>query len=169
MKPVECPFEAEVLSAVLQATWPERADAELKAHVETCPICGDVAAIAGAFEDARVEMRASASIPDSGHVWRSAQLRAWREAAEAANRPMAAVQIVAFVCAAALLLTNFRTLWGWLQAGYAWAGQGVAALDGNGFVAAASKAVAEHGVLALAMVALLLLVPAAALVAIGRD
>src|ERR1035438_10143855 len=51
-----------------------------------------VSAIAGAIEDTRAEMSAQASVPNSGLVWWLAQLRARREAAEAANRPMIAVQ-----------------------------------------------------------------------------
>ena len=70
MQPVECEFEAEVLSAVLQSRWPERADPALQAHVADCTICSDVAAVAGVIEDAREEMRAEVIVPDSGRVWR---------------------------------------------------------------------------------------------------
>ncbi len=80
MKPVECEFEAEVLAAALQSRWPDRVDAGLRAHVLTCGICSDVAAVAGAVDAARDEMRASIVVPDSGRVWWLAQLRARREA-----------------------------------------------------------------------------------------
>ena len=89
MNPVECEFEAEVLAAALQSRWPERVDDELRAHVAGCAICSDVIAIARALDDAREEMRASASVPDSSRVWWLAQLRARREAVLRGDRRLA--------------------------------------------------------------------------------
>ena len=108
MTPLECEFESEVLAAAGQGRWPDRVDAQLRAHVAACQICSDVAAIAGVIEATREELRTSAVIPNSGRVWWLAQLRARREAAEAANRPMIAVQVVAFICAVCLLGACFR-------------------------------------------------------------
>ena len=153
MTPVECEFEPEVLAAVLQARWPDRVDAELRAHVAACPICSDVATIAGAIEDTRAEMSAQASVPNSGRVWWLAQLRARREAAEAANRPMIAVQAVAFVCAVCLLGWCVRAASTWLSPVFARIASGMV----------------DHAVLALAMAAVFLLVPAGVYLALGRD
>jgi hypothetical protein len=119
---VECEFEADVLAAVLQSRWPERADAELRDHAAGCAICRDVAAIAGAFDQARDEMRPLAVVPGSGRVWFLAQMRARREAERAAARPMAVAQIVAAACAAGLLFEcwdGLRTTVGWLASGFA--------------------------------------------------
>ena len=153
MTPMECEFESEVLAAVLQARWPDRADAQLRAHVAACQICSDVAAIAGVIEATREDMSAQAVIPNSGRVWWLAQLRARREAAEAANRPMIAVQVVAFVCAVCLLLGCFRAASTWLS---------------PVFARIASDMV-DHAVLALAMAAVFFLVPAGVYLALGRD
>ena len=101
MQPVECEFEAEVLSAVLQSRWPERADPALQAHVADCTICSDVAAGAGVIEDAREEMRAEVVVPDSGRVWWLARVRARQEAAKTAARPITATQMIAGACAVA--------------------------------------------------------------------
>ena len=49
MRQIECAFESEVVMAVVQSRWPDRADAELREHVKTCEICADVAAVAGAI------------------------------------------------------------------------------------------------------------------------
>src|SRR5580700_9883308 len=68
MKHVECEFEAEVLAAALQSRWPERVDAQLRAHVAGCAVCADVAAIAVAVDAAREDLSASAMVPDSGRV-----------------------------------------------------------------------------------------------------
>ncbi len=78
MKPMECEFESEVLEATLQSRWPEQVDAQLREHVAACPICSDVVVIAAAIEQDREQMRAQAVVPDSGHVWRLAQMRARR-------------------------------------------------------------------------------------------
>ena len=153
MTPVECEFESEVLAAVLQARWPERVDSQLREHVAACPICSDVATIAGAIEDTRQEMSARAVIPNSGRVWWLAQLRARREAAEAANRPMTAVQVVAFVCAVCLIAVCFRAASIWLSPVFA----------------RIASVMVEHAVLAVAMAAVLFLVPAGVYLALGRD
>jgi hypothetical protein len=153
MTPMECEFESEVLAAVLQARWPDRVEAQLRAHVAACQICSDVAAIAGAIESTREELRAIAVIPNSGRVWWLAQLRARREAAEAANRPMTAVQVVAFVCAVCLLGWCFGAASTWLSP----------------VVARIASSMVEHAVLALAMAAVSFLVPAGVYLALGRD
>ena len=153
MIPVECEFEAEVLAAALQGRWPGRVDAQLRAHVAACQICSDVAVIAGVSEDARQEISARAVVPNSGRVWWLAQLRARREAAEAANRPMIAVQVVAFICAVCLL--------GWCL--------GAASIWLSPVVARIASSMVEHAVLALAMAAVFLLVPAGVYLALGRE
>jgi hypothetical protein len=134
VKPIECEFEADVLAAV----WSE----ELRAHLATCPICSDVAAIAAAFEGAREEMRATMVVPDSGRVWWLAQVRARREATRAAGRPITAIQVIALACAIGLLGACFG---------------------------AASAFLAEHGLIVLAMASVLLLVPGAVYLALGRE
>jgi hypothetical protein len=144
MQRVECEFEAEVLAAAIQSRWPDRVDASLRAHAEDCEICRDVAAIAGAIESAREDSRAHAHVPDAGRVWWLAQIRARREAARAAARPIEIVQIVAAVCAivvAAVLCVEFN----------------------------AAGLLLEHGMVAVGVAALLCLAPAAAWYALHRD
>lgn len=115
MKPIECELESEVLAAVLQNRWPERVDIGLHQHVVACPICADVVAIAGAIDNAREEMRARAVVPDSGRVWWLAQMRARREAAQTAGRPITAAQVIALACAVGLLGACFGATSGWFQ------------------------------------------------------
>ena len=115
MKPMDCELESEVLAAVLQNRWPERSDASLRAHVAACAVCADVLAIAGAIDNAREEMRARAVVPDSGRVWWLAQMRARREASQAAGRPITAVQVIAFACAMGLLGACFGATSAWFQ------------------------------------------------------
>lgn len=151
MKPADCEFEAEALAAALQSRWPERVDAALRAHVAGCAICSDVVAVAGAIDAARERM--GVAVPDSGQVWWRAQLRARREAAEAAGRPITAIQAIAFACAVGLLVACFDTASQWFQPALGWI---------------ASNA-AEHAALLLATAAVVLLLPAAVYLAMGRD
>jgi hypothetical protein len=149
MTRAECDFEAEVLAAVLQG----RDDAGLRAHRAACPICSDVAAIAEAIETDRAAGTAPV-IPNSGRMWWLAQRRARLEAAEAANRPLTAVQVIAMVCAAALLVTYLpaavaRIEWTWV-----------------GWM---TSLLVEHGALALAAAAVLFLLPAAVYFTMLRD
>lgn len=169
MKPVECEFEPEVLAATLQSRWPERVDADLRAHVASCAICSDVVAIAGAFDNAREEMRGCAVVPDSGRVWWLAQLRARREAAEAAGRPITAAQVIAFACAAGVLGACFGATSTWFQSALGWIGSSLAAFDVKGFLPYAAALLAGHGVLVLAAAAVFCLVPTAVYLALGRD
>jgi hypothetical protein len=162
MKPVECEFEEDVLAAVLQSRWPERVDDVLRAHVAACAICSDVAAIAGAIDDAREEMRAAAVIPDSGRVWWLAQMRARREATKTAGRPITAVQVIALACAVGLLGACFGATSLWFQAALGRIESNLAGFSATAFLG-------QHGLIVLALAALLLLVPGAVYLALGRE
>ena len=157
MKPVECPFEAEVLEAVLHSHWP---DPELRAHAAGCAICSDVAAIAGSIENSRAELRACAVVPDSGRVWWLAQRRARMEAARTASRPIAAAQAIAVACAICALIVCLPFVSAWFQAFL----ERFATGSGE-----AISVLAGHGVLVLGVAAVLFLVPAAFYVAMGRE
>jgi len=162
MKPIECELESEVLAAVLQSRWPNRVDATLRAHVAACPICTDVVAIAGALDEAREETRASAHVPDSGRVWWLAQMRARREAAQAAGRPITAAQLIAFACAMGLLGACFGATSAWFQSA-------LHAIKLQALLPSAAALVTEHGALLLAMAAIVLLVPAAVYLTMLRE
>lgn len=156
MRRLECEFEAEVLAAALQSRWPERVDAELRAHASTCEICTDVAAVAAAMDDASTQLRASAAIPDSGRVWWLAQVRARREAAAAAGRPITAVQVAACACAAGLCGACFGATSTWFQAALRSALHAKALLAG-------------HELLIAGLAAVVLLAPVAVYLAEGRE
>jgi hypothetical protein len=169
MKPLECPFESEALAAARQSRWPDRVDAALRAHVAACPVCSDVVAVAAALGEARRELQARAAVPDSGRLWWRAQLRARREAAEAAGRPITAAQALAFACATGLLGACFGAASTWFQSALAWVATTLTGPGFRAFLASAAAPLAEHGTLILAMAAVLLLLPAAVYLALGRD
>lgn len=169
MNPVECEFEADVFAAVAQSRWPERVEARLREHVAACGVCSDVAAVAGAFEGARDELVSCAAVPDASRVWRLAQIRARREAIQAAGRPITAAQVSAFACAAGLLGACFGATSTWFQAALGRVGSSVAHLDVGPLLSSASKLMVENGAFVLGMVAVVFLVPTAVYVALGRD
>ena len=169
MKPVECEFESDALAAAIQSRWPERVDDALRAHIVSCAVCSDVVAVAGAIDEAREEMVGGAVVPDSGRVWWRAQLRARREAAESAGRPISAAQAIAFASAVGLLGACFGAASKWFQSAFSSVASGLAGVEIKPLLLSATALFAEPGALVLAMIALLFLLPAAVYLAIGRD
>jgi hypothetical protein len=166
MNPVECEFEAEVLAAVVQSRWPDRTDPVLRAHVENCGICSDVAAVAGVIEGCHEEMRAAAVVPDSGRVWWVAQMRARREAAKEAGRPITVAQVLSFACAMGLLGACFGATSTWFQSTLHGVGTG---FDWKKLAPIATTVISEHGVLTILALALLLVVTGAVYWVVVRD
>lgn len=158
MNAVECEFEAEVLAAVVQSRWPERTDSALRTHVAGCAICSDVLLVAAAMDESREEIRAVASVPDSGRVWWVAQMRARREAAKTAGRPITAAQVLAFACAMGLMGACFGATSLWFQGALRRMGEGI---DWKLLMAAAGSAITDHSGLALLAAGLLVAIPGA--------
>jgi hypothetical protein len=114
-----CTREAEALEVVLGGGWPSCADADLRAHVEQCPICADVVAVAAAMQEEHSLACQQAHVPSAGLVWWRAELRARQEAARKAARPMTLVQGVAAACGLAALLTVASLLSPWVRSQFA--------------------------------------------------
>jgi hypothetical protein len=169
MKPIDCELESEVLAAVLQNRWPDRVDASLRAHVAACGICADVAAIAGAIDHSREETRAHAVVPNSGRVWWLAQMRARREAAQAAGRPITAAQVIALACAVGLLGACFGATSAWFQSVLHRTAPVLGAIKFPALLPLAAAFAVEHSVVLLAMAAILLVVPAAVYLTMLRE
>ena len=169
MKPVDCELEAEVLAAVLQNRWPERVDAGLRVHVAACEICADVVAIAGVIDSAREQMRAQAAIPDSGRVWWRAQMRARREAAQAAGRPITAAQVIAFACAMGLLGACCGATSAWFQSALRRIAASLATIGFQTLLPSAGAFAAQHAALLAGISALLLGVPTAIYLTMLRE
>jgi hypothetical protein len=164
---IECPREQDVVDAVATGRWPDRVDPELMAHIAGCHTCGDVALVAAAIDAEHEAAWPQAQVPSSAHVWWRAQMRARREAALAAARPITLAQGVA--AAAAVGLAAAWVTWiewprfipadGWLVL--------PGSLDAMPLMRDAVRAVAltaaslPHQELAVAAGAVLLLAPAA--------
>ena len=119
MTPVECCREVDVIDAVTSRRWPDRADADLRAHVAACAICADVADVASALQDDR-EAAFAAPLPllPADVVWFRAQARARAEAARQAARPIAVMQGIGLAVATAVisLLIGVVAVWVWQRA-----------------------------------------------------
>lgn len=107
----ECLREQDVMDAVASGRWPERSDAELRRHVEGCPICQDVATVLPAIAAERDETWEAVAVPAASVVWWRAQIRAREEAARAVQRPIAITQAVAVTCLVAATLVLIPVAW----------------------------------------------------------
>ncbi len=99
----ECTFEAEVLAAVVEGRWPLAVEPFLREHAAACPLCSEALTVASVLAADRQELKVAPWLPAAGTVWWRAQIRARREAAAAAARPLLAAQAVAFVAVLAIL------------------------------------------------------------------
>ncbi len=106
----ECEREQDVLDAILTGRWPARCDEELRAHLNACALCSDLAAAAVAIVDQRDGAWSQAHVPTAGVVWWRAQLRSREDAARAAGRPVAFIQGVAASVALWLIVSLVRAL-----------------------------------------------------------
>ena len=106
----ECSREEDVLDALSARRWPDRCDADLRAHVASCDICADLVDVAAALLDDHEVAWRDARVPPSGVVWWRAQLRAREDAARAAARPLAFIQGVAASVAVWLVVALVRAV-----------------------------------------------------------
>ena len=104
-------------------------------------------------------------IPDSGRVWWLAQLRARRDAAQTAARPITAAQVVAFASVVALLGACFGATSIWFQESLHSAAVTLRGMDSQTML----SMLMEHGALVGAMVAVLALLPAVIYLTVAKD
>jgi hypothetical protein len=117
MTPLECIREADVIDAVASRRWPDRADAELRAHVARCAVCADVAEVAAAIHTEHDVAWNEAVLPPADMVWLRAQGRARSAAAREAARPIAVMQALGLASAAAVMsiAIGFVAYWVWAR------------------------------------------------------
>jgi hypothetical protein len=113
----ECVHEADVLTAISTRRWPDRAPAELVAHVASCPVCADVLAVASAFEDDLEQAPPPQRPPDATVVWLRAQMRARVENERLAQRPITVAQAIGLATGVGVLGAVFGASATWFQSG----------------------------------------------------
>jgi hypothetical protein len=112
-----CPREKEVKDLVELGQWPQACVQELRAHVDGCRACGELALVTMAFQQARIEAAGAAKLGSPGLLWWRAQLRRRNAAVERIGRPILGAQI--FALAVYLLLAVGFVAWQ-AQHGVAW-------------------------------------------------
>ena len=75
-----CAREPELAEAVRSGRWPLGCEPELRAHVQECRRCGEMAMLTAAFQQARAQAVGAADLPrpglpNAGLLWWRAQLR----------------------------------------------------------------------------------------------
>jgi hypothetical protein len=119
MTPLDCVRDADLIDAIASRRWPERADAELRAHVAQCAVCADIAAVAVAMHDDRDAAFAEAAhLPSADIVWFRAQSRARADASREAARPIAVMQALGLAGATGIIsaLIGIVAYWVWQRA-----------------------------------------------------
>ena len=165
----ECPLEEEILTEAMQSRCPDQANPALRAHAAQSASGAAVAAIASLTAAAREEDGTHAEIPEAGLVWWRAQLRARREAAKSAGRPITAAQVIAFACAAGLLGACFGATSTWFQSLVRTLISGLSGLRLPQLGPIASALIAQYGAWVAAGGAVLLVIPTVIYLAFLRE
>ena len=106
-----CAHERDVLDLAAIGQWPQRADAQLRAHVATCTTCAEVAEVAVAVREWG-DADPVAHVPDASVVWHRAQVKAREAAARTASKPVWVAQGFALVALLVALV--------WMGPGAGW-------------------------------------------------
>jgi hypothetical protein len=112
---IQCAFEQELLDAVASKRWPGRLEPSLAAHVGGRSVCRDTVEIAQAFLDEPNDAGTEPPLPSAAAIWWRAQIRARKESARLATRPIALVQAIATVCVAAASLAAAPAASAWVR------------------------------------------------------
>ena len=111
MKFPQCEREQAVTEMLQSGHWPEACDPGLRIHVENCAVCSEVVQVAQLLREEHASLSADMKLPDAGLVWWKSQLRARREAAHIATRPIALAEKFALACGLACL--SAFMVWKW--------------------------------------------------------
>jgi hypothetical protein len=111
MKVPQCEREQAVTEMLQCGRWPEACDPALRTHVEHCVVCSEVVLVAQFLREENASLLTNMKLPDAGLVWWKSQLRARREAADLATRPIALAERFAVACGLASLLAF--VVWKW--------------------------------------------------------
>lgn len=102
-----CDRASELLADIASGQWPDAAPAGLRAHVERCASCADLALAAGMLLSDRIASEPAVVLPPSGAVWFRMQMRAKRDAATVAARTVGRAQALVMLATVTGLATAF--------------------------------------------------------------
>ncbi len=107
----ECRHEGDLVAAVTSGRWPSAVDPVMRDHVASCAVCADVLQVAEAMTAIEHETLADTRLPSAGQVWWRSQVRARRDAAATAARPVLVAQAVGAAAAVGLLAAVVSWQW----------------------------------------------------------
>lgn len=107
----ECRHEGNLVAAVTSGRWPSAVDPEMRDHVASCAVCADVLQVAEAMTAIEHQTLADTRLPSAGQVWWRSQVRARRDAAATAARPVLVAQAVGAAAAVGLLAAVVSWQW----------------------------------------------------------
>ena len=90
-----CSQHQKVAAAIQTGQWLDGCDPALRSHVESCPVCSDVALLARAFRQSRSSALQQPQLPSPGILWWRAQLRRKNADFERVMRPVAVAEKIA--------------------------------------------------------------------------
>lgn len=82
---------------------------ELESHAASCPSCGDLRLVAGAFLDDRAQAMMEAPVPSSGTMWWRMRVRHRHDLQARARRSLFIGQAATLLVAIALVISFFGT------------------------------------------------------------
>jgi hypothetical protein len=157
----ECPREPALLDALRSGAWPDDIPHDLRGHVERCASCAALAGLVGSLLEDHRTLVNDAAVPSSSFMWWRLQLRARREAAELAMRPITAAQGLALAGAVGLMGALFATFAprpGWLAAWLGSLGRSAAAAGTDSLASALGQWLSPAGISLMMTGALVLVV-----------
>jgi hypothetical protein len=114
----DCKHERLIVEAVRRGHWPESSDPALVEHARKCEVCRDALTVAQFLQTPPQDPSQEVRLPAAELVWWKAQLKARREAAERAARPVSIAEYFSLACGLACLLGfalwKWSSLRGWL-------------------------------------------------------
>jgi hypothetical protein len=113
MNATTCVHEADLVEAVSSGAWPDACGTELRAHVNSCRACAELADVALAIRDDADALARNAHVPSAGAMWWKIATRRRREATDTAERPIAVAHwlAAASVAGAAAAVAAMLTPW----------------------------------------------------------
>jgi hypothetical protein len=155
-----CDREEDVLEAIMSGQWPpvpgnnvnNGNNVALRGHVDSCPVCSDLATVALALRNERDLAYRDAHLPTSGQVWWRASMRTRAEAAAMAARPITVLQGLAGACAAGVGVALVTLAWPSIERPLAGAGDILSREAQRLGVAAVSAAAVQQALLSVAVV-----------------
>lgn len=170
MSRIDCPFEQQVVNAVLSGTWPDRCDDSVVAHAASCPTCKEVAAVAVLLREDVDAARIEVHVPAAGQVWWRAAVRARLESTQAATRPITWMHAITGAIVLGALLAALTAVWPMLPDAFNAARSVMNEIYPSREVASAiAGGLAQSAVIGLVAAALLVIAPLAVYFVLSDD